>query len=79
MTYNVTWRLTIDTPHADTLQQALAPETDTEHATLSTKPDCLIIEGHGNAGQCQHALDDILACLTGTLAMLDLGDASNAQ
>lgn len=70
MTYDVAWTLTVQTPHAATLQQALAPETDTEHATLTLDEDRLIVEGHGDPGACQHALDDILACLTGAMDTL---------
>lgn len=73
MTFNVTWRLTIKTSNAATLEQALLPETDPEHATMKVEEDRLIVEGQGAPGACQHALDDILACLTGAMAALQNG------
>lgn len=69
--FSVDWTLTITTEHADALASALAPETTGEHATLHVDDDRLTVEGHGPAGSCQHAMDDVLACLTGATGALE--------
>ncbi len=68
--FKVDWQLTLQTPHADTLASALQPETTGEHATLSLDEARLTVQGSGDPGACQHAMDDVLACLTGAIEAL---------
>lgn len=76
--FHVTWQLTLDHEHADTLKHALEPETDPEHAQLATDNDRLIAEGDGTVGTCLHTLDDVLACLTGAVNALDVTTEDDA-
>lgn len=68
--FEVEWRLAVE-DDAGTLEAALAPETTGEHARLSTEDETLVVEGQGDPGACLHAMDDVLACLTGALEALD--------
>ncbi len=70
--FDLAWRLTVEAPHADTLAEALAPETEDEHAHLETTGDRLVVTGEGDAGACLHTLDDVLACLTAAVDALEI-------
>lgn len=70
--FQLDWRLTVEDARADTLAEAVAPETDPEHATLTVEAGTLEATGHGPAGACLHTLDDLLACLTGAVEALDV-------
>lgn len=72
--FDLTWRLEVDHEQAEALAEALAPETG-EHAKLGLEADRLAIEGEGTSGESLHALDDVLACLTGAVEALDAADA----
>lgn len=67
----IRWRLTIDSPRAEVLAEALAPETDPEHAQLDVQDGRLVATGAGDVGAALHALDDVLACLTGAVEALE--------
>lgn len=69
--FRVRWRLAIETDQARTLTEALAPETDAEHARLEPGEGELVLEGEGDAGSCLHVLDDVLACLTAATDALE--------
>lgn len=68
--FEVQWRLTVE-DEAGTLEAALAPETTGEHARLTREGDTLVVAGEGGTGSCLHAMDDVLACLTGALKALE--------
>lgn len=71
--FALAWQLAIEHEQAQRLAEALAPETG-EHATLRAEGDTLILEGEGSTGVSLHTLDDLLACLTGAVDVLDETD-----
>jgi len=75
--FDVEWTLTVEGSRAGTLAGALAPDTKGEHARLARDGDRLVVRGEGEPGACLHALDDVLASLTGALEALDAEPAGH--
>lgn len=69
--FELSWRLTVTSDQAQTLSEALAPETEGTYAELTLDPETLTATGSGDAGRCLHTLDDLLACLTGAVEALE--------
>jgi hypothetical protein len=71
--FELSWRIEVDGDDAEDLAEALAPETG-EHCELASQPGHLAVDGEGSAGESLHAIDDVLACLTGAIEALEATD-----